>query len=169
MAKILLFLIIIIHSFVLTKIIFFPEPELFIYPYLTNHGVKPYSQILDQHFPGLMFLPINFDNLGMNDEVSARFWLFGIVFLTHVLLFLISKTYLGVKRALLVNFLYLIWQPFFEGWVLWIDNFLPLLLLPAFYFTLRKKLFWAGIFLGLGVVMKQSIIPLAGLVFLYVL
>jgi len=169
MNKIFLLLIIILHIFILGELVFFPYPELFIYPYLTNQGLKPYAQILDQHFPGLMFLPINLDNLGMNDESSARLWLFGIVLITHLLLYFISKNILGKKRALLVNFLYLIWQPFFEGWVLWIDNFLPLLLLPAFYFTLRKKLFWAGIFLGLGVVMKQSIIPLAGLVFLYVL
>ena len=85
------------------------------------------------------------------------------------MLFLISKTYLGVKRALLVNFLYLIWQPFFEGWVLWIDNFLPLLLLPAFYFSLKKKFFLAGIFLGLAIVFKQNVIPLAGLIFIYIL
>src|SRR3989344_2950268 len=169
MSKLILLAIIFGHIFILSKLIFFPYPELFIYPYLTNHGLKPYSQILDQHFPGLMFLPVNFDNLGMNDEISARFWLFGIVFLTHVLLFLISKTYLGVKRALLVNFLYLIWQPFFEGWVLWIDNFLPLLLLPAFYFSLKKKFFLAGIFLGLAIVFKQNVIPLAGLIFIYIL
>src|SRR3989344_2671756 len=169
MNKIFLLLIIILHIFILGELVFFPYPELFIYPYLTNQGLKPYAQILDQHFPGLMFLPINLDNLWMNDESSARLWLFGIVLITHLLLYFISKNILGKKRALLVNFLYLIWQPFFEGWVLWIDNFLPLLLLPAFYFTLRKKFFLAGIFLGLGVVMKQSIIPLAGLVFLYVL
>ena len=72
LSKLILVLILITHVFILTKLVFFPYPELFIYPYLTNHGLKPYSQILDQHFPGLMFLPINFDNLGMNNEVSAR-------------------------------------------------------------------------------------------------
>ncbi|MBI2086444.1 hypothetical protein HYT74_03830 [Candidatus Daviesbacteria bacterium] len=141
MTKFVLLIIILAHIFILSKLIFFPYPELFVYPYLTNKGLLPYSQILDQHFPGLMFLPVNFDNLGMNDEVSARFWLFGIVFLTHVLLFLISKTYLGAKRALLVNFLYLIWQPFFEGWVLWIDNFLPLFLLPFVSFVVSVHSF----------------------------
>lgn len=167
--KILLVSIIIFHGFLLTKLIFFPYPELFIYPYLTNHGLKPYSQILDQHFPGLLFLPINFDNLGMNDEVSARIWLIVIVLITDLLLFFISREiFKSEKKALLVNFLYLIWQPFFEGWVFWIDNFLPLLLLPAFYFLYKKKFTFAGIFMGLAIVFKQTIIPLSFLILFYV-
>ncbi len=165
----LLATIIFIHIYVLTKLIFFPYPELFVYPYLTNHGLKPYSQILDQHFPGLMFLPINFDNLGMTNESVARIWLISIVVIIHVLLFLISNAILkNSKKALLVNILYLIWQPFFEGWVLWIDNFLPLILLPAFYTFFKDKFFISGILVGLAVVFKQVMIPLAILLAFYV-
>src|SRR2546423_1150380 len=116
MIKALLILIILIHSFVLTKLQFFPYPELFIYPYLTNNGLKPYQQILDQHFPGLMFLPINFDNLGMTNPDVARIWLIAVVAITQVFLFLIAKSILkSGKKAILVNILYLFWQPFFEG------------------------------------------------------
>ncbi|HCB23037.1 hypothetical protein A3B42_02335 [Candidatus Daviesbacteria bacterium RIFCSPLOWO2_01_FULL_38_10] len=169
MTKFFLLIIIIAHIFILSRLIFFPYPELFIYPYLTNHGLKPYSQILDQHFPGLMFLPVNFDNLGMNDATSARLWLYAIVAITHVLLFLISKKILGEKKAFLANFLYLLWQPFFEGWVLWIDNFLPLMLLPAAYFLYRKNFIFSGLLIGVAVVFKQTIIPLSIMAFLYIL
>lgn len=163
-------LILILHTFLLTKLMFFPYPELFIYPYLINHGLKPYSQILDQHFPGFMFLPINFDNLGVNDEYVARIWLIGVVIITHLLLFVISKEiFKSNKKALVVNLIYLIWQPFFEGWVLWLDTFLPLFLLPAFFFTVKNKLFLTGLFLGIGIVFKQVALPLAGLVFIYIL
>ena len=177
-AIIILGLIVFVHAIILTKLQFFPYPELFVYPYLTNHGLKPYSQILDQHFPGLLFLPINFDNLGMNDEVVARYWLIGVVIIIHLFLFLILRKILrDNKKALLVNFLYLIWQPFFEGWVLWLDTFLPLFLLPAFYFAslseqknsvhflIKDKLFLTGLLLGIGIVFKQTTIPLAGLFF----
>lgn len=174
--------IILIHSLVLTKLIYFPYPELFIYPYLTNSGLKPYQQILDQHFPGLLFLPVNFDNLGLTTPETARGWSIGIIIINQILLFVIGKKLLGSPaRALMVNFLYLIWQPFFEGWVLWIDSFLPLLLLPAFYLLLGEKgdkgntedkgdrgIFWAGIFLGLGIVFKQVLIPLVGFVAVYI-
>lgn len=167
---VLLGLILLTHIFVLTKLIFFPYPELFIYPYLTNHGLKPYSQILDQHFPGLMFLPINFDNLGMNNEIVARLWLISIILITHVLLFFISKQiFKSEKKALLVNFLYLVWQPFFGGWVLWIDSFLPIFLLSALMSLYKRKFALTGLFLGLGILFKQVLIPLSVLVFFYII
>ena len=69
-----------------------------------------------------------------------------------------------------------IWQPFFEGWVLWIDSFLPLFLLFSFYFSyhafetkLNRSYLLSGLFLGAGIVLKQVVIPVAflvGLVFL---
>lgn len=167
--KVFLIIIIILHVFILSKLIFFPYPELFIYPYLTNHGLKPYAQILDQHFPGFLFLPINFDNLGMNNEIVARIWLIGIVITVQLLLFLIARSILkSGKKALLVNILYLVWQPFFEGWVLWIDNFLPLFLLPAAYFLKVRRFVLAGLFLGMGVVFKQTVIPLGLLTVIYI-
>ena len=170
MIKVFLGLILIVHIFIFTKLIYFPYPELFVYPYLTNMGLKPYSQILDQHFPGLLFLPINFDNLGMQTPEIARIWSIAIVLLTHIFLFFISREiFKSEKKALIVNLLYLLWQPFLEGWVLWLDSFMPLFLLPAFYFLIKNKLFLTGIFLGLSIVFKQVTIPLAGFVLIYIL
>lgn len=163
-------IIIFVHGLLLTKLIFFPYPEFFIYPYLTNHGLKPYAQILDQHFPGLLFNPINLDNLGMNNAEVARVWLIVIVVITQILIYLVSRQVLkDDKKALLVSVLYLIWQPFFEGWVLWIDSFLPLILLPAFYALHKKRLFACGLLLGIGIIFKQTLIPLALLILVYVL
>lgn len=161
-----------IHSWILTKLIFFPYPEFFVYSYLANRGLFPYRQILDQHFPGLMFFPVNFDNLGMTSPFAARVWLIGIVVLVHALLFLIGKRiFKSEKKALLGNFIFLLWQPFFEGWVLWIDSFLPLLLLPAFYFSYlawqkggSRNFFLTGLFLGIALLFKQVVLPLAVLV-----
>ncbi len=168
MKYIILSLIIFVHVTILTKVMFFPYPEFFIYPYLTNHGLKPYNQILDQHFPGLMFLPINLDNLGMNNENIARVWSIMIVVLIQILIFAVARKILkDDRKALFVNVLYLFWQPFFEGWVFWIDSFLPIMLLPAFYALYKKRLFFCGLFLGLGIVFKQTLIPLAFLILVY--
>ncbi|MBU1032093.1 hypothetical protein KKE03_04220 [Patescibacteria group bacterium] len=164
----LLIVIISFHALILTKLIFFPYPELFIYPYLTNHDLKPYGQILDQHFPGLMFLPINLNNLGMTTPEIARIWSIFLALITQVMLFFVSRGILKSKtKALLVNILYLIWQPFFEGWVLWIDSFLPLVLLPAFYALYKRKIFITGLLLGIGIVFKQVLIPLSFFVLIY--
>lgn len=174
-----LMLIIAIHIFSLSKLIFFPYPELFIYPYLTNNGLLPYKQILDQHFPGLFFLPINLNNLGLLSADIARLWLYGIVILTQILIFIVAKK---ISRnsywGLFANVLYLFWQPFLAGWSLWIDSFLPLFVLPAFLLTYqyiksnKKKpgtIFLAGLLLGLGIVFKQVLLPLVALTGLFLI
>src|SRR3989344_2699962 len=176
-AVVILFIILVTHTLIIKSLIYFPYPELFLYPYLTNNGLTPYKDIFDQHFPGLMFLPINLDNLGMNTPEMARVWSIAVVLIIHLLIFFITyKILKDPLKALIANLFFLTWQPFLEGWVLWIDSFLPLFLLPAFYFlykyinkTKNSYLFWLGIFLGLAVVFKQVIIPLAGMIFIYLL
>ncbi len=166
---IFLLFIILAHIFTLAKLNFLPYPELFVYPYLTNHGLVPYKDILDQHFPGLMFFSLNLGNLGMNSPEAARYWQCGVVMIVHILLFLVGKKIFGsTKKALLANLIFVIWQPFFEGWVLWIDSFLPILTLLSFYFLKSKKFFWSGIFLGLALMFKQVLIPLIVLVAIYI-
>jgi len=170
----LLFLVIGLHLYLLTRLIFFPYPEQFLYSYLTQKGLIPYKQIFDQHFPGLMFFPINFATLGMNSPVEARIWQLLIVAISQFLLFSVTrKLFKSYRLALLTNILYLFWQPFFEGYVLWIDSFMPLFLLSAFYFLINKKfkygLFYCGLMLGISIVFKQVTIPLVGLVYLYLL
>ena len=46
------------------------DPEFFVYPYLVQNSLKPYTQIIDQHFPGGFFLPINFATLGFTTPDS---------------------------------------------------------------------------------------------------
>lgn len=179
--KIWLVIIIIIclHIFVLSKLIFFPYPELFIYPYLTNNGILPYKQILDQHFPGLFFLPINLNNLGLLTAEISRVWLYGVVILTQSLIFIVARKITKSNYlALSANFLYLCWQPFLAGWSLWIDSFLPIIVLPAFLLTYQyiesnkkvtKIIFFAGLLLGLGIVFKQVLLPLVALSSLFLI
>ncbi len=167
---IFLILIILANVLVLGKLNFLPYPELFVYPYLTNHGLIPYEGILDQHFPGLMFFPVNLGNLGMQTPGAARLWQYGIVVITHLLIYLVARKFFkSNSKALTANLFFLLWQPFFEGWVLWIDSFLPIFTLSALYFYKSKKIFWSGFFLGLALLFKQVLIPLIGLVGLYIL
>ena len=165
----ILILIILAHIFVLSKLIFFPYPELFIYPYLTNHGLIPYLNIFDQHFPGLMFFPINLGNLGMTTPEMARLWQYGVVIFTQVILYFVARKFFGSKKAIIANVFFLLWQPFFEGWVLWIDSFLPIFTLLSLYFLKSKKLFWSGLLLGLALLFKQVLIPLIVLVAVYII
>src|SRR3989304_10216954 len=107
----ILFVIIVIHIFALSKLIFFPYPEFFIHPYLTANGLIPYKQILDQHFPGLMFFPINFATLGMQTAQAAKIWSWGVVALEHFLIFVCArKLFKSDAKALLSNLVFLAWH-----------------------------------------------------------
>lgn len=171
-----LFVIIGVHLCLLSRLIFFPYPELFVYSYLTQKGLLPYAQILDQHFPGLMFFPVNLASLGMATPQAARMWHLGTVFVTQILLFVVAKKlFKSEKWALLASLLYLLWQPFFEGYVLWIDTFVAPLLLASFIFLVnwiarknKKELFWVGIFLGASLLFKQVVMPLIILIVFFV-
>ena len=172
--SIILFLIIITHIFLLSKLVFFPYPELFIYSYLTKIGLVPYKQIFDQHFPGIMFFPINLATLGIDTVFEMRLLHFAIISITQILLFVVVKKLFNSNLlALASNILYLIWQPFFEGYVLWIDSFIPLFLLPALYFLVSKKsnksILLSGLFLGTALLFKQVAAPLIFMTFLFLI
>lgn len=150
---ILLFLL---HAVILWVLEFYPYPELFVYPYLTSSGLLPYQSIWDQHFPGLLFFPVNFFSLGFTDPVSFKSLLLLVVVSQSLLVYKISRSRLAVV-------VYLLWQPFFEGNQLWLDTFLGLFTLPAWLWFRSKKWWWAGLFLGMGVVFKQTLIPVVAL------
>lgn len=161
-----------LHVFVLLKSTFFPYPELFIYPYLTNIGLTPYAQILDQHFPGFMFFPLNIASIGFNTPFGFRILQIGVIIGVQTLIFeSAKKTFKSTKTAFLTSLLFLIVHPFFEGNVLWIDSFMPFVLLPSFYLLSQKldnrRSFLVGMFMGLAVLLKQVAVPLAVLVAIY--
>lgn len=174
---ILIFLcIIFFHVYLLTRLIFFPFPELFIFPYLINKGFLPYTQIWDNHFPGPFFLPINVGTLGLLNEVTARYWQVGFVVITHILIFYITKLITkNTKVSLFANFLFLVWNPFLGGWALWIDSFMGVFYLIAFVFAYKflvqknkhfLNVFFVGLFLGISFTIKQIALPVAFSVFL---
>src|SRR3989338_11609788 len=88
---IMLLVIIGFHLLILSRSVFFPYPELFIYSYLTKQGLLPYKQILDQHFPGVMFFPINLATLGIDTPQEARLLHFAVVAITQVILFIVAR------------------------------------------------------------------------------
>jgi len=156
------------HLILISRLIFFPYPELFIYPYLTNLGLSPYGQIFDQHFPGLMFFPINFASLDINTPGEFLLLHLALIVATSMLIFvtvkLLTKSY---KSAFLGSLFFSLWQPFLEGSTLWIDSFMPILLIPSFLLFRNWKnknafftLFLSGFFLGLALIMKQVVLPM---------
>lgn len=164
-----------LHILALALTRFFPYPELFVYPYLAENGLLPYKQIFDQHFPSFLMMPFNFYDLGLRSELSSQLYLLGIVFLTHLLIFLVTKEIFKTRKLIfLPNAFYFLIQPLFEGNFLWLDTFLAPILLLSFYFSLRflktksvRDAFFCGILLGFCLFLKQIMFPLVFLVILF--
>ena len=169
--ELVLFLIIALHISLLLHLIFFPYPELFVYSFLSSKGLLPYRDIFDQHFPGIMLFPINLYSLGLATFARIRVVHLLLVALNQILLYKIGcRITNSNKKALLMNFFYLLWQPYFEGNVLWIESFVTPLLLFSYYFldaNCRKRLFISGLLMGLALVFKQVVFPLILFVVVY--
>ncbi len=157
--KITLVLIILVHLSILSILIFFPYPELFIYSYLTKSGLLPYKQIFDQHFPGLLFLPVNFATLGITTPNSMRVVHYLLLAANHILIYKVAKKTISDRYVLIPNLLYLFWQPFIEGYTFWIENMITPQLLLVYLIHFRKESLWKyfvmGIILGISLVFKQ--------------
>lgn len=172
--RVVLFAVVIgvLHSILLSKISFFPYPEFFVYPYLTSKGFVPYKEILDQHFPGFMFFPVNFYSLGIREPADFRLVQYATVFISHLLLFFASlKIFKGGYLVFIPNILYFFYQTFLEGWVLWIDTLVTPLFLLAFLLLKKnnKSLFFAGLVLGIALLFKQTTVPLIFFLIIYFL
>lgn len=161
-----------IHIFILSSILFFPYPELLIYSYLTQKGLLAYKQIFDQHFPGLMFFPVNIYSIGIDTPEKLRLLSYLIVFLNHILIFkIVKKVSKSKKLPIITAFIYLLWQIYLEGYVLWIDSFISLSFLLGFYLfqkNTNKHMFFSGLILGISVLLKQVAIPLVLILIIYV-
>jgi len=172
----LLLLIISFHLLFLFKLVFWPYAELFIYSYLTEIGSIPYKQIFDQHFPGVMFFPVNLYSLGIDTPQEARWLHLGLVSIVHILIFFIArKIFKSEKYALFCNFIYMLTQPFYEGYALWIESFIIPLLLLSFYYlykwrenSLKIYILLSGFFIGLVLLFKQPVLPLIFFVIVYI-
>jgi hypothetical protein len=169
--------LILVHIFILLQMLFFPYPELFIYSYLTDKGFMPYKQIIDQHFPGVMFLPVNLYSLGIDTLAEMRMVSFALIISGDLIFAKILKKLFNKNTYVFLGLLlYVFWQIYFEGHVLWIESFITPLLLGAFYLLMNffdrksySQFYIAAFILGLSLVLKQTVLPLVGLIYLYLI
>lgn len=163
-----LFALIIGVGLLLRQISFFPYPEMLTETYFLSKGMLPYTQINDQHFPGLFLLPVNLKTLGFDSVEKLRWLHFGLIGFTTLILYrLIGK----LRWTILFLVFFLLW----EGNTLWVDSFVAPLVLLAFYglwskwsFSSVKKLFFTGILLGIILVFKQHAVVICAAAVLWV-
>jgi len=111
---------------------FFPYPEILTEIYFLKQGMLPYSQINDQHFPGMMLLPLNLGTLGITTVDGLRVIHLILITINFILLSkLLKKFNPAIKLVCLL--LYVLFLYSWEGNTLWVDSFVATISLIGFY------------------------------------
>lgn len=152
------------HLFLLATLQFTAWPEMFSYPYLRNSGFLLYKDIIHPYPPFLTLSLASIYGLfgyGLN-ILKILTWL--VILFNDLLIFLIvKKISQNQKQALLAVAFYIFLQPFLQGNMLWFDlAIVPAILLGTLLLLgwegkrVRSELFFAGVCLGISVLIKQT-------------
>ena len=140
---------------------YFLSTEFTLYPYLVSRGFLPYRDIIDQHFPSLLFGPFSLPAF-----LTANPWpLLGLFLLTLCLtdiFFYASLVRHQVKKPFVWLLLYIISSVYFSGNILWIETFVNFLLSLWFFLSFSpKKLhqFISGFILSQILLLRPTIAP----------
>lgn len=149
------------HAFLVYLRGYFLSIEFTLYPYLTAHGFLPYKNILDQHFPTLIFGPFSLPAL-----LTLNPWPLLILFLvtlclTDVFLFAALVRF-QVKKPLVWLAFYIISSLYFAGNVLWIETFVNLFLATWLWLSFSRHSFsraLSGLLLSQILLLRPTIAP----------
>lgn len=140
---------------------FFPYPEILTEIYFLKAGMLPYTQINDQHFPGVMLLPFNLGTLGITSVDSLRVVHLFLIIANFLLLSKLLKKFNPVIKFISL-LLYSLFLYSWEGNTLWVDSFVTTLSLLGFYalesgWTFKNFLtyFFSGLVFGVLLTFKQ--------------
>lgn len=164
------------HLFILVNIKFTAWPEMLAYPYLISHGFLPYRDIVFPYFPLLPnLLTVLYNFFGQSVSV-LQFFTWITILIVDGLVFYLTFLVFGKKSLALMGMAgFILWQPYFDGNMMWFDLALsPLILIGAILqLQFNKKrlgvfLFLAGVCWGLAVTVKQQAVVfyLASVLFL---
>ena len=146
---------------------YFLSIEFTLYPYLTSHGFLPYQNIIDQHFPTLMFGPFSLPVFLTSNPWPILGLFLTVLCLTDVLLYA-SLIRFEVKKPFVWLVLYIVSSSYFSGNVLWIETFVNLLLATWIFlsFSIRPGTrFVSGLILSQIFLLRPTIIPAVAILF----
>lgn len=160
--------IILLHVLLIFLRGYFLSIEFTLYPFLRSHGFLPYQDIIDQHFPTLMFGPFSLPAF-----LTANPWPLLAVFLlvlclTDLILYATLIRF-GVKLSLVWVVLYILSSVYFSGNVLWLETFVNLLLVSWLFLSFSKRSVTSlvsGLILSQIILMRPTIFPAILLIFL---
>ncbi len=143
-SRLVVFVLIILHLFLLLNVTFTAWPEMFSFPYLVSNNFRLYSDFVHPYPPFLtLILSLIFKSFGYTAFV-LRLVTYIVIVMADILIYrIVLKTSAQKFTALLALTFYVFAQPLLEGNMLWFDNALVLPLLvsyDAFVFGAPKRL-----------------------------
>lgn len=162
-------LIILLHLIVIFLGGYFLSPEFTLYPYLVSRGFLPYANIIDQHFPSLIFGPLSFPSWLTGNPFPLSI-IFGALTATTDLFIFLSLVRKGNQKPLFWLLSWVVISYWFSGNTLWLESFITLYLAIIFFLGRNDKpdrSLLLGFFFALILLVKPTFFPLLVLLFIY--
>lgn len=153
----MIFLILLLHLYLLVHTGFTAWPEMFSYPYLFDRGFLLYKDIAHVYQPLLTFTLYGVFKIFGYKLLTLKVFTWGIILINDLLIFKLLK---GRRLAWIVVLIYAITQVFFEGDMLWFDLAATPFILLLLKSSLEANYLLMGVFLALCVLVKQQTILL---------
>ncbi len=148
---------------------YFLSPEFTLYPYLVSRGFLPYANIIDQHFPSLIFGPFSFPSwLTVNPQPLLTVFC-SLTALTDLFLFL-SLVRRGIKSPQIWLLVWIVVSYWFSGNTLWLESFITFYLAIILFLGRNHKPiigFSLGFLFSLVMLVKPTLFPFLILLFIY--
>ena len=148
---------------------YFLSPEFTVYPFLASRGFLPYVNLLDQHFPALLFGPISLPSF-LTTNPQPLLVLFLLITAGSDLFFFFSLLRRRVASAELWLIIWVVASYWFSGNSLWLETFISLLLAIALFISQSQRplvTFASGCLFGLIALTKPTLFPALVFLFLY--
>jgi hypothetical protein len=140
---------------------YFLSAEFSLYPYLVGRGFLPYRDLVDQHFPTLLFGPFSLPAFLTSNPWPLLGLFLVTLCLTDIFLYA-SLVRFKVKAPLVWLVLFIVSSVYFSGYILWIETFVNLLLSLWIFLSFSKNnlhRFVSGFLLSQILLLRPTIAP----------
>jgi hypothetical protein len=165
----MIIILLLVHLLLILKAGYFLSPELSLYPFLTKNGFLPYRDLIDQHFPAILFGPISLPSALSSNPFSLLTVFLLITVLTDILIFMSLKRS-GSKHPNFITLFFILTSLYFGGNYFWLETFICFFLSIIIFLSFTRSdivKIALGFFVSLIFLIKPTLFPgLAVLLFL---
>ncbi len=159
--------VLILHTLLIFLRGYFLSIEFTLYPFLRIHGFLPYQDIIDHHFPSLLFGPFALPALLTSNPWPLLAVFLTVLCITDILLYGVLIKF-RVRLPLVWTILYVVTSVYFSGNVLWIETFVNLLITLWLFLSFSDRpisKFTSGLLISQIILLRPTLFP--ALIFMF--